>query len=82
MLCIGELMKQAMSKQGSTSRSYRYFTRQELREVFTLLNPHTSTTYQQLIELHPENERKSYEELKLHLEWMKGIKGTTKSQLQ
>ena len=42
--------------------AYRYFTRQELRDLFVLEEPYSSVTQQQLSVLH-EGQRKTYPEL-------------------
>lgn len=56
------------------SDPYRYFTRQELFELFTLdANPRYSKTQRQLAELHGSTERRTYPELESHLDFVKSM---------
>jgi len=50
-----QIFKNAVMKQatGSSNNPYRYFSNQELRELFVLDDPKVSTTQQQLEEMHP-----------------------------
>lgn len=53
---------------------YRYFTRQELVELFSLdENAHFSATQRQLAELHSTIERRTYPELESHLAFLKSM---------
>ena len=47
---------------------FRYFTNQELRELFVLDDPRVSTTQQQLHEMHPHSNHE--EEFQKHLEFL------------
>lgn len=64
----GMLSKTATDKtEGSSKETYkRYFTHQELRQLFQVENPYISETHQQLIPM-LQGKRKSYAELESHL---------------
>ncbi|OON18356.1 protein, SNF2 family, partial [Opisthorchis viverrini] len=51
---------------------YRYFTNQDLRELFSLGDPRISTTQQQLAALHKEAEKWSDETIRPHLLYLTG----------
>ncbi|TGZ62297.1 hypothetical protein CRM22_007509 [Opisthorchis felineus] len=51
---------------------YRYFTNQDLRELFSLGDPRISTTQQQLVALHKEAEKWSDETIRPHLLYLTG----------
>lgn len=54
---------------------YRYFTRQELVELFTLdENPRFSKTQHQLAKIHGSAKRKTYPELESHLQFILSMK--------
>lgn len=52
---------------------FRYFTKQELHELFTMGDPSVSVTQQQLHAIHG-NQRRSYEALDRHLEFVRHCK--------
>ncbi|VUZ56500.1 unnamed protein product [Hymenolepis diminuta] len=57
------------------SDPYRYFTRQELVELFTLdENPRFSKTQHQLAKIHGSAKRKTYPELESHLQFILSMK--------
>ena len=49
--------------------TFRYFTNQELRDLFTLDDPYTSTTQMQLEQMHAHH-RKTDAELDKHIEFI------------
>ena len=49
--------------------TFRYFTNQELRDLFTLDDPYTSTTQMQLEQMHSHH-RKTDAELDKHIEFI------------
>lgn len=66
-----QIFKEALMKQttGSSKNPFRYFSRQELRDLFTLDDPHTSKTQMQLEEMH-SSQRKTDSELDAHIKFM------------
>ncbi|XP_066919121.1 DNA excision repair protein ERCC-6-like [Clytia hemisphaerica] len=69
-----QIFKNAVMKQatGSSNNPYRYFTNQELRELFVLDDPTQSTTQQQLKELHqkPTNTQQGFQN---HLQFLQEL---------
>ncbi|KAM7542613.1 hypothetical protein Aperf_G00000006586 [Anoplocephala perfoliata] len=66
----------AVDRKSDTNLSdpYRYFTRQELFELFTLdANPRYSATQRQLAEIHGSIQRRTYPELESHLDFVKSM---------
>ncbi|XP_071509102.1 uncharacterized protein [Diadema antillarum] len=66
-----QIFKESLTKQttGSSKNPYRYFTRQELRELFVLDDPKSSRTQMQLEEMHAA-QRKTDTELDAHIAFL------------
>ncbi|XP_038058939.1 DNA excision repair protein ERCC-6-like [Patiria miniata] len=66
-----QIFKDSLTKQatGTSKNPYRYFSRQELRDLFILDNPQTSTTQQALEEMHAA-QRKTDTALDEHIAFM------------
>ncbi|XP_072164518.1 uncharacterized protein [Diadema setosum] len=66
-----QIFKESLTKQttGSSKNPYRYFTRQELRELFVLDDPKSSRTQMQLEEMHAA-QRKTDTELNAHIAFL------------
>lgn len=66
-----QIFKDALMKQttGVSKNPFRYFTNQELRDLFTLDDPYTSKTQMQLEKMHSHN-RKTDEELDKHIAFL------------
>jgi len=69
-----QIFKEALMKQttGTSKNPFRYFSRQELRDLFTLDDPYTSKTQMQLEEMHSCH-RKTDGELDRHIKFMKTL---------
>ncbi|KAL5016706.1 hypothetical protein ScPMuIL_006295 [Solemya velum] len=69
-----QVFKDSITRQttGNTKNPYRYFTKQELRELFSLDNPHSSKTQQQLEEMHSDN-RRSDTQLDEHIAFLHSL---------
>lgn len=62
-----QIFKDALSKSATEkTNQYRYFTREELKDLFKLDDPKVSQTQIQLSKIH-QGQRQSYEELELHI---------------
>ena len=61
--------KSSYSKDYFLCVTFRYFTNQELRDLFTLDDPYTSTTQMQLEQMHAHH-RKTDAELDKHIEFI------------
>ena len=61
--------KSSYSKDDFLCVTFRYFTNQELRDLFTLDDPYTSTTQMQLEQMHAHH-RKTDAELDKHIEFI------------
>nr|XP_022343269.1 DNA excision repair protein ERCC-6-like isoform X3 [Crassostrea virginica] len=66
-----QIFKDSITRQttGNTKNPYRYFTKQELKELFTLDNPRISKTQQQLEEMHSQ-QRKTDSSLDAHIAFL------------
>ncbi|CAL1297537.1 unnamed protein product [Larinioides sclopetarius] len=65
-----QIFKDSITKQATgSSDPYRYFSKQELRELFTFENPHHSATQVQLSELH-SHQRISDTQLDAHIAFL------------
>ncbi|XP_068679603.1 DNA excision repair protein ERCC-6-like [Montipora foliosa] len=66
-----QIFKVALMKQttGVSKNPFRYFSRQELRDLFTLDDPYTSKTQMQLEQMHAQH-RKTDEELNKHIAFL------------
>ncbi|KAK7474484.1 hypothetical protein BaRGS_00034238, partial [Batillaria attramentaria] len=69
-----QIFKDSITRQttGGTKDPYRYFTRQELRELFQLDEPRFSTTQQQLEEMHGLDRRRD-PELDSHIAFLHSL---------
>ncbi|XP_070573019.1 DNA excision repair protein ERCC-6-like [Ptychodera flava] len=69
-----QIFKDSITRQatGSSKDPFRYFTRQELRELFVLDDPHVSTTQMQLQELH-SSDRESSIDLDEHIAFLHSL---------
>jgi len=69
-----QIFKEALMKQttGSSKNPFRYFSRQELRDLFTLDDPYTSKTQMQLEQMHSCH-RKTDGELDRHINFLKTL---------
>ena len=63
-----QLMGPSAASTRSAVRPRGYFTRQELREVFSLRDHRHSVTQRQLAQQHPPHQRQSYPQLELHIQ--------------
>ncbi|XP_061162866.1 DNA excision repair protein ERCC-6-like [Saccostrea echinata] len=66
-----QIFKDSITRQttGNSKNPYRYFTKQELRELFTLDNPRISKTQQQLEEMH-SHQRNTDSSLDAHIAFL------------
>ncbi|KAJ7333824.1 DNA excision repair protein ERCC-6-like [Desmophyllum pertusum] len=66
-----QIFKDALMKQttGLSKNPFRYFSHQELRDLFTLDDPYISRTQQQLAQMHSHH-RKTDDELEKHIQFM------------
>ena len=76
----GEIIRAATgasssSSSSSSSDTTRYFTSQELREVFQFGDPFASATFQQLSQMHPITQRKVYNGLQQQLDVVEAFSG-------
>ncbi|XP_064642287.1 DNA excision repair protein ERCC-6-like [Lineus longissimus] len=69
-----QIFKDSINKQttGNSTNPYRYFSKGQLRELFTMDDPHHSTTQLQLQDLHSDN-RKTDPKLDDHLAFLYSI---------
>ncbi|XP_071180986.1 DNA excision repair protein ERCC-6-like isoform X1 [Mytilus edulis] len=66
-----QIFKDSITRQttGNSTNPYRYFTKQELKELFELNNPRVSSTQQQLEEMH-SGFRKTDQSLDAHIAYL------------